>query len=62
MKIKSYLLLLLFGFTLSCGSENPSGKFKILPQPHQWEITGNSQLKAAALKYHFNAAGIPLPP
>jgi len=60
MKIK-YFALLFIGFTFSCAPEK-QGAFKILPQPQQWEISGNSQLKTADLKYHFNADGIPLPP
>ncbi|MDA0200237.1 MAG: hypothetical protein O2878_01435 [Bacteroidetes bacterium] len=60
MKIK-YFALLFIGFTFSCAPEK-QGAFKILPQPQQWEISGNSQLKTADLKYHFNADGISLPP
>ncbi|MGB2253313.1 MAG: glycoside hydrolase family 20 zincin-like fold domain-containing protein, partial [Flavobacteriaceae bacterium] len=61
MRTKAYLLLIL-GLTISCELENRSGDFKLLPNPQEWEITGNSELNTSDLKYYHNASGLPLPP
>ena len=46
----------------SCQFDQKKGDFKILPQPQEWEITGNSQLNALDIQYHYSASGTPLPP
>ncbi|MGB2312318.1 MAG: glycoside hydrolase family 20 zincin-like fold domain-containing protein [Flavobacteriaceae bacterium] len=61
MRTKAYLLLIL-GLTISCELKNRSGDFKLLPNPQEWEITGNSELNTSDLKYYHNASGLPLPP
>ena len=47
---------------LSCELQNRSVDFKLLPQPQEWEITGNSSLDVTQLKNYFNPSGVDLPP
>lgn len=61
MKTKLLLLPILI-LILSCEMQNRSGDFKLLPQPQEWEITGNSSLNATQLKTYFNSSDVDLPP
>ena len=60
MKTKLLLLPILI-LILSCEIQNRLGDFKLLPQPQEWEITGNSLLDATQLKTYFNSSGVDLP-
>ncbi|MBH46194.1 MAG: glycoside hydrolase family 20 [Flavobacteriaceae bacterium] len=54
-----YLFVLLL--SISCETGKRSGDFKILPQPQEWNITGNSKLNAGDVQYYYNASNRPLP-
>jgi hexosaminidase len=61
MKFKLHYLFVLL-LSISCETGKRSGDFKILPQPQEWNITGNSKLNADDVQYYYNATNRPLPP
>lgn len=60
MKFKLHYLFVLL-LSISCETGKRSGDFKILPQPQEWNITGNSKLNADDVQYYYNATNRPLP-
>ena len=61
MKFKLHYLFVLL-LSISCETGKRSGDFKILPQPQEWNITGNSKLNADDVQYYYNATNRSLPP
>ncbi|CAI8217052.1 MAG: Beta-hexosaminidase [Flavobacteriaceae bacterium] len=61
MKFKLHYLFVLL-LSISCETGKRSGDFKILPQPQEWNINGNSKLYADGVQYYYNATNRPLPP
>ena len=60
--IKRCITVLISILSLSCKPYKEKGVFKILPQPHEWEIKGKSNLKISDLVFHHSPTSHILPP
>ena len=62
MSKNTYLLIMLSGLLLSCGTKSKKeGDFNLLPLPQQFEITGISNFDCSNVRYYFNETKTWLP-
>ncbi|MDH5380901.1 MAG: beta-N-acetylhexosaminidase [Cyclobacteriaceae bacterium] len=62
MSFKSFFVVFSLAFLMACTpSPEKSGVFQLLPQPQQFEITGNSRLKYSDIQNYTLAEGVNLP-